>query len=72
MTTHRKFSHAEAQILRLPDVQRLIGYSSSQLYRMISSGSFPRQINLGPRSVGWLKSEVEQWIADRIAARDAK
>ena len=38
-------------------------------------GLFPKRIRLGPHSnsrVGWLRREVEQWIADQVALRDAR
>jgi hypothetical protein len=34
--------------------------------------TFPRRIKLGPNSVGWLAEEIDEWIEDRVAARDAQ
>jgi len=32
---------------------------------------FPKPVPLGPRAVGWLESEVSEWIAGRVKiARD--
>lgn len=56
----------QCSIYRLRDVQRLTGLSRSQIYALASRGSFPRPIKLSERASGWLSSEVEQWIADRI------
>lgn len=61
-------------ILRRPDVEELVGLRRSQLYAMIQRGEFPKPIKLGhgPNgAVGWVKNEVEAWINERIAARDA-
>lgn len=58
----------EQTILRLHDVQDLVGLSRSSIYNAIANGTFPKQISLGARSVGWLKSEVEGWLNDRIAS----
>ena len=55
-------------ILRLPDVQKRTGLSRSTVYLRVSEGDFPRQIRLGPRCVGWLESEVDAWLEDRIKA----
>lgn len=55
-------------ILRQKQVQARTGLSRSTIYLRISQGIFPRQIKLGARSVGWLDSEIEQWIATRVAA----
>ena len=53
-------------ILRLPQVRSKTGLPTSGIYKRISEGSFPKQINLGGRSVGWVESEIYQWVADRI------
>ena len=56
--------------LRLADVQRRVPFSRSTIYLMISRGEFPKQISLGARAVGWLKSEIDQWIESRISGRN--
>lgn len=59
------------QILRLPCVKQKTGLSRSTIYASISKGSFPKPIRLGPprdrtRAVGWLMSEIDQWIQEQI------
>ncbi len=54
-------------ILRLPKVKSKTGLPTSGIYKRISEGSFPKQINLGGRSVGWLESEIEVWIRQRLS-----
>ena len=54
-------------ILRLPAVKARTGLARSTIYLRISEGSFPKPIRLGPRSVGWLESEVDRWIESRAA-----
>ena len=54
--------------LRLPQVKQRTGISRSSLYAKIQRGEFPAPVNLGARAVGWVESEVDRWIADRIAA----
>lgn len=55
------------QILRLPDVARKTGLPSSTIYRYMKEKIFPQPINLGARNVGWLLSDVENWIEERIS-----
>jgi prophage regulatory protein len=55
--------------LRLADVQRRVPFSGSTIYLMTSRGEFPKQISLGARAVGWLKSEIDLWIESRINSR---
>ncbi len=58
----------DKKILRLPAVKTLTGLSRSTIYLRIHEENFPKQINLGPRAVGWVESEVIQWLEDRISA----
>ena len=53
-------------IYRLPDVIARTGLSRSAIYDLAAKGQFPQQINLGPRTVGWVESEVMEWIEARI------
>ncbi|MEW6441889.1 MAG: AlpA family transcriptional regulator [bacterium] len=57
---------SEERILRLREVRERTGLARSSLYQQIAQGKFPRQIRLGLRSAGWLESEVNAWIAERI------
>lgn len=54
-------------ILRRKQVESRAGIPRSTLYAKMQSGDFPRPIKLGARSVGWLASDVDAWIAERIA-----
>lgn len=54
-------------ILRLPKVKDRTGKSRSGIYDGMAEGTFPRQIRLGPRAVGWLEDEIDRWISDRVA-----
>jgi prophage regulatory protein len=54
-------------ILRLPQVKSRTGLSRSTIYLRASEGKFPKPIALGPRAVGWLESEVTEWIEGQIS-----
>ena len=56
----------EQMILRLPKVKAITGLSRSTIYLRMSEGTFPKHISLGSRAVGWLKSEVNAWMEERI------
>ena len=60
------------QIVKRPEVEAATGLSRSSLYRLAAAGQFPRPIQLGPRAVGWLQSEISAWIEQRTAERDGK
>jgi prophage regulatory protein len=53
-------------ILRLPSVKARTGLSRSTIYLRVSDGSFPRPVSLGARAVGWIESDIDEWIACRI------
>jgi prophage regulatory protein len=55
-------------ILRLPAVKARTGLSRSSIYLRISEGYFPKPIFLGARAVGWLESDIEDWLNQRIEA----
>ena len=58
------------QILRRKQVERLTGMSRSTIYLWIQQGTFPRPVSLGPRAVGWVEHEIQEWLAERIENRD--
>jgi prophage regulatory protein len=35
---------------------------------MARAGKFPKPVRISERCVAWIASEVESWLADRIAA----
>lgn len=53
-------------ILRLPSVMSRTGLSRSSIYLGISRGTFPKQIKLGVRAVGWVSSEIECWLSLQV------
>ena len=55
-------------ILRLPAVKARTGLSRSTIYLRISEGTFPCPISLGARAVGWLESDVDDWLDQQIKA----
>lgn len=62
----------EQRILRKKDAMEMLGYrASSTFYLHISQGIIPKPIKLGPRSSGWLKTELQAVLDKAIAARDA-
>lgn len=58
-------------IIRLPQVKSLTGLSRSSIYAAVKRGDFPSPVSLGARAVGWMSSEVNNWLASRARARSA-
>lgn len=65
-------SKVSYSILRLPAVKSLTGLSRSTIYLRISYGQFPKAVSLGARAVGWVESEIQDWLEQRISASRAQ
>ena len=52
--------------LRMKYLTARVGLSKATIYKLIATGDFPAQKQLGIRSVGWLESDVVAWIDSRI------
>ena len=55
-------------ILRRKQVEARTGLSRTTIYQRVSEGTFPTPVNLGARAVGWIESEISDWLASRIQA----
>ncbi|MER1936842.1 AlpA family transcriptional regulator [Providencia rettgeri] len=53
------------QFVDMKFITRLTGLTDKWFYKLIQEGEFPKPIKLG-RSSRWLKSEVEDWLQERI------
>ena len=59
---------APPRVERLPEVQRHTGLSKSTIYNRLKAGEFPRPIPLGGRIVGFLSSDIDEYIAGLVRA----
>ena len=59
-------------ILRRKQVEARVGLRRSTLYQRISEGTFPAPIRLGARAVGWLESDISDWLNARTAERSVR
>lgn len=57
------------QLLRLPAVIERTGLSRSSIYRRINE-DFPKPVPLGKHAIAWLASDIDRFIAARVADRD--
>ncbi|WP_138430918.1 helix-turn-helix transcriptional regulator [Fodinibius saliphilus] len=53
------------RIIRPSELQDILGVTSSTLWRMEKEGRLPARIKISERAVGWRKSDIEEWIANR-------
>lgn len=58
------------RLIRLTEVLHTTGLSRSTLYKYVADGVFPKPVSLGDRAVGWVESEINDWLSARIYERD--
>ena len=68
--THQAPPVIEPQVLNKDQVSLRVNLSPSQIYKLMKAGKFPRQIQLSPNRVGWLRTEIDTWIEDRKQKRE--
>ena len=56
--------------IRLPAVLQKVGMSKSHIYDLITQDKFPKPVKVSPRISCWVAAEVDQWVQERIDARD--
>lgn len=60
-----QISLLDDQLVDMRFITKLTGLTDKWFYKMIKDGDFPKPVKLG-RSSRWLKSEVENWLQERI------
>lgn len=71
MITSKNQQIENNRLIRRKEVQEKTGLSASSIYALMKIGEFPLCLNLSERRVAWIESEVNEWIAERIAKHKA-
>ena len=58
----------EMKLLRTKTVAEMTGLSRMTIYRLESSGLFPRRIKLSRNSIAWRDEDINEWIRTRPLA----
>jgi len=61
-------------LLKKAQVAEKVGLHPETIARLAREGRFPRALRLGPSmrsGVRWVESEVDAWLVQKIAERDA-
>ena len=61
--------YRHTRLLRKPAVIDRVGLSETTLWRLERAGRFPKSIRISPGAVAWRESDIEAWIADRVAEK---
>ena len=67
MTTSKNQQNENQRLIRRKEVQAKTGLGASSIYAMMKSGEFPQCLNLSERRVAWTESDIDAWIAERVA-----
>ena len=58
------------KIITRRQLVEVVPYSLTHIARLEGGGHFPRRVKLGPCRVGWVESEVLNWLNKRLAERE--
>ncbi|MCY1707279.1 helix-turn-helix transcriptional regulator [Pannonibacter sp. SL95] len=50
------------KILRRREVEEMAGIGRSTIYKEMASGHFPKPLKLTAKAVGWLESDILEWV----------
>jgi len=51
-------------------LKELVLYSPQHIQRLENAGEFPKRVQIGNSRVGWIESEVLDWLQTKIDERD--
>ena len=54
------------RLIRLEEVEKIVGFKKSAIYAMLKKGTFVPSIRLSARLVVFPENAVLQWVQDRI------
>lgn len=58
------------RLLSKRQVKEMVLYSPQHIARLEAAGKFPKRVTLGANRVGWVESEVMDWLQQKIDRRD--
>lgn len=65
-----KYGEIVMRILSKRQLKELVLYSPQHIARLEKAGLFPLRVQLGSNRVGWVESEVMDWLQKRLDARE--
>lgn len=64
-STQTQTSASHREIIRPKELSEMLGLSIPTIYRMYNEGQLPPKIKISSRAVGWLRSDIEEWLLQR-------
>jgi len=56
---------SNVEIIRPKELSKLLSVSKPTLWRMEQRGDLPKRVSISERAVGWLKSDIEEWLESK-------
>ena len=64
-----KHGEIEMRIISKRQLKEMVLYSPQHVARLEKAGKFPLRIQIGPNRVGWVESEILDWLQERLDRR---
>jgi predicted DNA-binding transcriptional regulator AlpA len=67
-------NHKPVKLPRFDELNSVKGirYTRRHISRLENNGEFPVRVKIGQHCVGWVESEIDAHVAEKIAARPAR
>lgn len=60
------YSPIKSDFMLSNEVTARVPYSRAHLYRLEDQNDFPKRKRIGANRIAWVRTEVEQWLAERM------
>ena len=57
------------RLISRDELLELVPFTIQHIYRLERAGKFPKRVRVGEHRVAWVLSEIEGYIAERMALR---
>jgi len=61
----------DSEFIRLPQVLYLTGLGKTSIYKLMNNNAFPIPASFGAKRIAWKRSDIQNWIKQRIKERDS-
>jgi len=58
------------RIMKTKEVCKAVGLSRTTIWRLENEGNFPKRRKITPAKIGWIESEINEWIGTRPIAEN--
>ena len=68
--TSLRASPTRPKVFSIAELRAETGLSRRTIWELVAAKQFPAPIHLSVRRVGWVATEIDDWLAQRIKERD--